>query len=73
MAKKINIGSYKGGEPKKSSSSANPVMVKTASMNKSKRKSYKAYRGQGRWRKKIKRKFIKLCVGILFNFGYVLL
>ena len=48
MAKKINIGSYKGGEPKKRRSSANPVMVKTASMNKSKRKSYKAYQGQGR-------------------------
>ena len=48
MAKKINVSSYTGGEPKKSSSSANPVMVKTASMNKHKRRSYKAYRGQGR-------------------------
>lgn len=33
---------------KKSSSSANPHQVKTASMNKSKRRDYKAYRGQGR-------------------------
>ena len=48
MAKKINIGSYKGGEPKKSSSSGNPIMAKTSSMNKQKRRSYKAYRGQGR-------------------------
>ena len=33
---------------KKSSSSANPHQVKTASMNKSKKRDYKAYRGQGR-------------------------
>ena len=33
---------------KKSSSSGNPLMIKTASMNKHKRRSYKAYRGQGR-------------------------
>lgn len=33
---------------KKSSGSGNPVMVKTSTMNKHKRRSYKAYRGQGR-------------------------
>jgi len=33
---------------KKSSGSGNDRMVKTSSMNKSKRKSYKKYRGQGR-------------------------
>ena len=36
MAKKINVSSYTGGEPKKSSSSGNPLMIKTASMNKNK-------------------------------------
>ena len=50
MAKKINVSSYTGGEPKKSSSSGNPLMIKTASMNKHKRRSYKAYRGQGRYK-----------------------
>lgn len=33
---------------KKTSQSGNNSMVKTASMNKSKRRSYKKYRGQGR-------------------------
>ena len=33
---------------KKTSTSANPSMVKRASMNKSKKRSYKVYRGQGR-------------------------
>ena len=33
---------------KKTSSSAKPKMVKTSSMNKHKRKSYKVYNGQGR-------------------------
>ena len=33
---------------KKTSQSANPAMVKTSSMNKNKRRSYKKYRGQGR-------------------------
>lgn len=33
---------------KKTSQSANPTMCKTSSMNKSKRRSYKKYRGQGR-------------------------
>lgn len=33
---------------KKSSSSGSNAMVKTSSMNKNKRRSYKKYRGQGR-------------------------
>jgi hypothetical protein len=33
---------------KKTSSSGNPRMVKTTTMNKHKRRSYKPYRGQGR-------------------------
>lgn len=33
---------------KRTSQSGNPTMVKTSSMNKNKRKSYKKYRGQGR-------------------------
>jgi len=33
---------------KKTSSSGKPSMVKMASMNKSKKRSYKVYRGQGR-------------------------
>ena len=48
MAKKMNMASYKGGEPKKTSISHNPTMIKTSSMNKHKRRSYKAYVGQGK-------------------------
>lgn len=33
---------------KKTSSSGNPSMIKTSSMNKNKKRAYKAYRGQGR-------------------------
>lgn len=33
---------------KNTSSSGNPARIKTSSMNKNKRRSYKAYRGQGR-------------------------
>lgn len=38
----------KTNPPKKSATSGNPDMVKTSSMNKTRRRSYKAYRGQGR-------------------------
>ena len=38
----------KTNPPKKTAVSGNPSMVKTSSMSKSKRRSYKAYRGQGR-------------------------
>jgi hypothetical protein len=49
MAKKSAFGKA-AHEPvvKKTSSSGNPNMVKFSSMNKNKKKSYKAYRGQGR-------------------------
>jgi len=39
---------YKKPKPKKSSSSANLSRIKTLSMNKGKRRSYKVYRSQGR-------------------------
>ena len=38
----------KTNPPKKTATSGNPAMVKTSSMNKTQRRSYKAYRGQGR-------------------------
>lgn len=39
---------WEPGPPKKTSSSGNPHMIKTSTMNKHKRRSYKKYRGQGR-------------------------
>lgn len=50
MAKRGGVFGKVVHEPmvKKTSQSANPTMCKTASMNKNKRRSYKAYRGQGR-------------------------
>lgn len=51
MAKRVKISSTEPAhEPvkKKTSTSGNPTMVKTSSMNKAKRRSYKKYRGQGR-------------------------
>ena len=39
---------YDRGKPKKSSQSANKRRVKYSSMNKHKKRSYKAYNGQGR-------------------------
>lgn len=49
MARKFTFGKVIH-EPvvKKTSQSPNPRMCKTSSMNKSKRRSYKKYRGQGR-------------------------
>lgn len=38
----------KTNPPKKSATSGNPAMVKTSSMGKTQKRSYKAYRGQGR-------------------------
>ena len=35
-------------QPKKTSIGGNHTMMKTSSMNKSKKRSYKRYRGQGR-------------------------
>jgi hypothetical protein len=50
MAKKLSVFGKSQHEPtfKKTSQSANPASLKTSSMNKSKRRSHKAYRGQGR-------------------------
>lgn len=50
MAKKQAkvVSNYVRFENKKTSTSGNPEMVKTSSMNKNKRRSYKMYRGQGR-------------------------
>jgi hypothetical protein len=45
---KLNSNNSIESTPKKSSTSGNPRMVKLASMNKHKRRSYKEYRGQGR-------------------------
>jgi len=47
---KVNFTAISVMEPtrKKTSIGGNHSMVKTSSMNKSKRKSYKRYRGQGR-------------------------
>jgi len=49
MARKITFGKV-AHEPvvKKTSSSGDPKMVKFSSMNKHKKRSYKAYRGQGK-------------------------
>ena len=50
MAKKSKTVSVAVHEsiPKKTSIGGNHSMIKTSSMNKSKRRSYKKYRGQGR-------------------------
>lgn len=49
MAKfSTNNAKIKTNPPKKSATSGNPDMVKTSSMNKVRRRNYKAYRGQGR-------------------------
>ena len=44
----IGTITYDRGKPKKSSQSANKSRVKKSSMNKHKKRSYKAYNGQGR-------------------------
>ena len=53
MAKKAKklVNLWEPGPAKKSSSSGKPCMVKFSSMNKSKKRSYKKYRGQGRQEK----------------------
>lgn len=47
---KTGIGAIQRPEPinKKTSIGGNRAQIKTSSMNKGKRRSYKAYRGQGR-------------------------
>jgi hypothetical protein len=48
MAQRSLTVVHEPGPPKRSSTSGNPNMVKFSSMNKSKKRSYKKYRGQGR-------------------------
>lgn len=48
MARGLKKIVWEAKPPKKSSSSGNPHMVKTSTMNKHKRRSFKKYRGQGR-------------------------
>lgn len=50
MAKKGTTGGIKAHEsqPKKTSNSGKPSMVKFSSMNKHKKRNYKKYRGQGK-------------------------
>jgi hypothetical protein len=48
MAKKISAGQTWRPEPVIKGTSIGNGMLKTSSMNKSKRRSFKAYRGQGR-------------------------
>lgn len=45
---RIGTGIYERGKPKKTSQSSRKRSVKMASMNKHKKRSYKAYAGQGR-------------------------
>ena len=45
---RLGTTTYDRGKPKKSSQSANKSRVKYSSMNKNKKRSYKAYNGQGR-------------------------
>ena len=45
---KANVNLYRQGPPKKSSQGGFDSMIKTSSMSKSRRRSYKKYRGQGK-------------------------
>ena len=48
MAMRRSTPVYEKGAPKKTSIGGNHARIKFSSMNKSKRSSYKKYRGQGR-------------------------
>ena len=48
MVKKITGSVKKPSTPKKTSIGGNHSMIKTSSMNKSRKASYKRYRGQGK-------------------------
>ena len=48
MSKTVKTGQPIRPEPTIKSTSIGRGMIKTSSMNKSKRRNYKAYRGQGR-------------------------
>ena len=45
---KASIDIYRQKPPKKTSQGGNHSMIKTSSMSKSRRRSYKKYRGQGK-------------------------
>ena len=45
---KGSVNLYNQKPPKKTSQGGNDSMIKTSSMNKSRRASYKRYRGQGK-------------------------
>ena len=44
----INVSGYTKGRPKKTSQGSNKSRIKMSSMNKHKKRSYKAYQGQGK-------------------------
>ena len=44
----INVSGYTKGRPKKASQGNNKSRIKMSSMNKSKKRSWKAYAGQGK-------------------------
>ena len=48
MAKKVTVGQTWKPEPLIKDTSIGNGMLKTSSMNKSKKRSFKAYRGQGK-------------------------
>jgi hypothetical protein len=48
MAMRKSAPIYEQGAPKKTSIGGNHARIKLSSMNKSKRRSYKRYRGQGK-------------------------
>ena len=44
----LNVSGYTPGRPKKTSIGKNKSRIKMSSMNKQKKRSYKAYAGQGK-------------------------
>lgn len=48
MAKRVGVGVIVRAEPTKKGTSIGRGLVKKASMNKNKKRSYKKYRGQGK-------------------------
>jgi hypothetical protein len=48
MSMALNVSGYTKGKPKKTSQGKNKSRIKMSSMNKAKKRSYKAYAGQGK-------------------------
>jgi|TARA_B100001094_G_scaffold197831_1_gene191960 hypothetical protein len=44
----LNVSGYTKGKPKKTTQGKNKSRIKMSSMNKAKKRSYKAYAGQGK-------------------------